>query len=65
MLAKAGLVIKPIHWAKLVFEGGYSFRRKYFEGERFYDDSFNRLTIGSGPYGKMELRLFLRRPTPP
>ena len=62
MLAKAGVVIKPARWAKLIIEGGYSFRRKYFEGERFYDDSFNRVSVRPGPYASMGLELMLGRP---
>jgi hypothetical protein len=62
MLAKAGVVLKPARWAKLTLEGGYSFRRKYFEGERFYDDSFNRVDVKPGPYASMDLKLMLGRP---
>lgn len=62
MLAKAGLNVRPARWATLAFEGGYSFRRKYFEGERFYDDSFNRVDVKPGPYCSLELTLLLGRP---
>jgi hypothetical protein len=62
MVAKGGLTVSPARWAQLTFEGGYSFRRKYFEGERFYDDSFNRVGVGPGPYCSMELKLMLGRP---
>lgn len=62
MLGKAGITLKPARWAHLTFEGGYSFKRKYFEGERFYDDSFNRVEVRPGPYCSMDLNLTLGRP---